>query len=107
MGWETRGTNGPYYTRSYRRNGRVVREYVGGGLIGELAAELDELKRLERQEKSGELREQIRGGVTDDKLCRDFCDAVEALARAELYLAGYHRHERSQWRKRRAEHNQS
>jgi hypothetical protein len=33
MGWDTRG----YFYFSRRINGRVVREYVGAGLAGELA----------------------------------------------------------------------
>jgi len=52
MGWESRKRGGRYYTRSRRVGDRVVRQYVGAGDIGEIAALQDELKLLQRQEEA-------------------------------------------------------
>jgi hypothetical protein len=100
MGWETRKGGGRYYTRSHRVNGRVVREYVGGGAVGELVAAQDERERAERRrEHEARQREQAEMQAVVDAL-----DALAVATDAEmarvLEEAGYHRH-KGQWRKRR------
>lgn len=45
--WERRERGGLYYTRSKKVNGEVVRKYVGGGVLGELASQMDTLKRIQ------------------------------------------------------------
>ena len=100
MAWETRKTGGRYYTRSKKISGRVIREYVGTGLVGELAA-ADAQTRAERQAKQATWRrerERIKSAIVP---LDQFCDAVEALARASLLLAGYHQHNRGEWRRKR------
>jgi len=99
--WERRERGGTYYTRSRREGGRVVREYVGGGVLGEIAALQDEYERRTREEEAAlekEERQRLEELVAPvDELCA----AAEVLARAALVSAGYRRHNRGEWRKRR------
>ena len=54
--WERRERGGLYYTRSRKEGGRVVREYMGCGILGELAAQLDAEERHRREEQSARWR---------------------------------------------------
>jgi hypothetical protein len=97
MGWDRAGR---YYTRSRRRNGRVTRQYVGGGELGRLAAALDEARRAFRAEKAAAWRaEKARLEVLDQKLA-DLEKLAELLAHAALLAAGCREHKR-QWRRTR------
>jgi hypothetical protein len=99
--WERRERGGLYYTRSRKVNGQLVREYVGGGLLGQLAARMDAEERRERQQEAAawkEGREQIEALTAP---VEELCEGVEILARAALLVSGYYRHNRGEWRKRR------
>jgi hypothetical protein len=99
--WEKRQRGGLYYTRSKKVNGKVVREYVGGGLVGDLAARMDALKRRQREEEARAWREECERMEALEAPVEELCQASELLARASLLLAGYHQHNRGEWRKRR------
>src|SRR5262249_44786905 len=99
MGWD----KGRYYSRSRKVNGRVVREYVGGGRLGQLAAQLDA---LDRQKQDIERAEQAAARAELDALdgpLNELNELAELLAHAALVAAGYHRHKRGEWRKRRVQ----
>jgi len=98
MGWD----KGRYYTRSRREGGRVVREYIGRGEIACLMARLDkDLREKESEERLAALAEQEK--VLDlESLLDDLDKACTLVMQAELEAAGFHQHDRGEWRKRRA-----
>jgi hypothetical protein len=101
VGWETRERGGRYYTRSRRVGGRVVREYVGCGRLAELAAALEAAGRRER----AAARERARAAEAHEAPARDALaelgGVLDGLAAAHLIEAGYRRHHRGAWRRRR------
>src|SRR5262252_9493969 len=100
MSWQQRGRSRAYY-RSERVGSRVVRRYIGTGAIAELAATSDDLRRLERIIEIRERRaEQERFAAAAAPLL-ELCDLSDRLARAALLAAGFHRHDRSRWRRTR------
>lgn len=101
MGWESRDRGGRYYTRSRKVNGQVVREYVGGGVVGEIAALEDVQARREREEQAElDREERERVEVLTEPIER-LCEEAETLARVALLAAGYRRHDRGEWRRKR------
>jgi hypothetical protein len=98
MGWDK---GGRYYTRSRRVNGQVVREHIGGGELGLLAAQLDADEREQRlRERAATLAERDRLVALDMPLS-ELNDLAELLVQAALLAAGYHQHNRGEWRKTR------
>ena len=99
--WERRERGGLYYTRSRKEGGRVIREYVGGGILGELAARVDELKRLKREEEAAAWKEERERLDRLAGLLDECCEDVETITRAALLATGFRRHKRGEWRKSR------
>ncbi len=101
MGWETRERGTSYYTRSKRRDGRVVRRYVGGGPAGRLAAEEDRLQRERRKIEALKAKEDLERLEALIFPVAELEEAARILVRAHLIAGGYHRH-KGEWRKARA-----
>lgn len=100
MAWERR-RNGTYYYRTHKRQGRVIKEYVGTGPFAEIAAEHDALTRAARAD-ARERQHRERAAMRElDAPVETFADSLETLTRASLLLAGYYRHHGGEWRKRR------
>jgi len=101
VGWETRkkGTS-RYYTRSRRKGGRVVREYIGSGTLGRLAAQLDEIERRQREEETAYWKEEQERFEQNAAFVRELEEAAEVLVRAHLLASGFHKH-KGQWRQQR------
>jgi hypothetical protein len=102
MGWQSRGGGRRYYTRSVRRDGRVVRQYVGAGEAGEAAAAADQERRAARNAERVAMRSTLSRLAEVDRQVAVLSEAAETAARAWFLLGGYQRHDRGQWRRRRA-----
>src|SRR5262245_34822049 len=105
MGWETRNGRGRYYTRSRRVDGRVVREYVGSSKAAGLIAQLDAHDRAQRKTELRAQRSRETSAEALNAKVAAFCELTELCVRAALVVAGYRRHHRGEWRKRRATGN--
>jgi hypothetical protein len=99
MGWERRG-NREYYYRATRVGGRVVKEYVPP-LVAEAAALMDQGRREQRAAAAAAMKDARDELAALDAELAPLCELADALARGALLAAGYHRHHRGPWRKRR------
>ena len=99
MGWEERRGR-PYYYRSVREGKRVRKEFVGGGALGQLAAQMDELERLQRKEEEAYCKEERERLQRSAGFLRELEEAAEILTRAEFLVAGY-RKRKGEWRRLR------
>ena len=100
MGWERRG-NGLYYYRAKKIRGRVVKEYVGTGLLAQFASQVDDDERQEKMARDAARREQCAALDTLDMTLKRYCDIIETTMAQLLEMAGFHRHHRGEWRRRR------
>lgn len=90
----------PYYYRHVRDGEKIRKEYVGSGIVAELASEADRIAQeqaaaeKDRSRRDLELLEALIVPVLE------LNQAAEVLVRAELVASGYHRHKR-EWRRMR------
>jgi len=101
MGWETRRGQGHYYTRSRKEDGRIIREYVGTGLVAELAAQHDAEARAQRLAERERLQHEATRWAFAVAPLLQLSEFLDGLAAAALITAGYYQHHRGAWRKRR------
>jgi hypothetical protein len=100
MGWKI--INGrSYYYRTVREGGQIRSEYVGASGTASLIAQLDAIDREAKEAERHERKLERAQAETEDRELADWCESIETLARAALVAAGYHRHHRGEWRKRR------
>jgi hypothetical protein len=102
MAWQV--VNGrKYYYRAVRRFGRPRRVYVGAAddPAAELAAAADHLRRLQREAAARERQAEQAPHRDAEAALRALCERTDVLTRAALLAAGFRRHHRGQWRRRR------
>src|SRR5262249_31715253 len=104
MPWEQRGEK-RYYYHNKRVGSRVVRRYLGTGVIAELAAATDDLRRLERAIEARECRDLAARLREAEAALVALCNGTDVLARAARVVGGYHCHARGSWRRRRGQDN--
>ncbi len=97
MAFDKRG----YFYRSRRVAGKVRRDYFGRGVFAELAAlMLDEARA--RHAKTAEAKKTHLANLTAaDGLLRALDLQLDLVASAYLAGAGFHRHERGPWIRRK------
>ena len=96
MSWERRKGR-DYYYRGVRERKKVRKIYFGGGPEAVEAARVDAERRAQEQAERMERAEVETLDAQMDQLCR----LVQRLMTAVLYSAGFHQHDRGEWRKRR------
>lgn len=99
MAWQ----RGKYYVKSRRIGGRVVTEYAGAGLLGELAARRDAIERDQRAAQRYEAqqrRQQVVDLATPPAELAAYAAQARQIVAEVLTALGFHRHKR-QWRYKR------
>ena len=102
MPWSQRGSRSYFYV-SQRVNGRPVRRYVGAAAsaAATLAAADADQRRLAREAAVRERHAEQAPHRDAEAALRALCERTDVLTRAALLAAGFRRHHRGQWRRRR------
>ena len=100
MAWEQRG-NRSYYYRSVRSGTRVTKEYVGGGRVASLIAQMDGIEREQQTQKRERAEFERQRWAALEGPALDLDAVTDLLVAAAMTVAGYRRHDRGEWRRRR------
>ena len=92
-----------YVYETYREGGRVCRRYVGRADWMSAAICLERLDRQRDEEKRQRERAPIEAAKMLQTSIDAYCGALDGLVSDAMTAAGYHRHKRGAWRKRRAQ----
>ncbi|MGI8836269.1 MAG: hypothetical protein ACR2H4_06485 [Pyrinomonadaceae bacterium] len=103
MSWEQRN-NRSYYYRKKREDSRVLSVYVGRGEIALLAAQLDEVRREQKEAVQVKMRIEMQALEALDQSIDNLVRLSSTLTEAILIAGGFHQHKR-QWRKQKHERN--
>jgi hypothetical protein len=90
-----------YYYRSVRQNGKPATEYVGSGPLAELKVRFEQAYRQQQSEEAATWRQEKQVLDVEEQQRAGWFDATEAIVHGVLAAAGFHRHRRGHWRKRR------
>ena len=105
VAWELRPSGKRFYYRGRRVGGRVVKEYVGGGPLAVHASNQDGAKRERSEQERATLRERLRqfdaACAPADAALRAVDEATDARLRDAYEVAGFYRHCRGEWRRRK------
>lgn len=101
MAWEQRGGRSYYYTAE-RVGGRVVKRYVGNGKVAELTAQLEAAANAQKAADAEQQQQEREELDALDGSLNALHELADTLTDAALVAAGFHRHHRGPWRKRRA-----
>lgn len=100
MAREQRG-NREYYYRKQRRGQRVISEYVGGGLVADIAEARDNIRRGHAAQRRAAWQAAKRAEEQFDAILGEVDAAVEPVVTALMLATGHHTHKR-QWRRKRS-----
>ena len=100
MGWEQRG-NYKYYYRAVREHDRIVKQYFGRQETARMQAAIDDVRRKERRAAQAAWQKEKERVDKLDEGVAQLDELADLVAHLALVHAGYHRHNKGEWRKRR------
>jgi hypothetical protein len=78
-----------------------VREYVGGGIAGQLAALIDQERRTTRETDRVAWHAERAEIEQTEEVVKQLIETSAAITSGVLLVAGYGQHKRGEWRRRR------